>query len=378
MGDTTKAYLYNKNRPVLQCEMMDRRVIQINQVLQPEFLPVCLSYNTTVEAVNEWLAARMIPENREGLRKARLSFPEFENYGNMFSLSDQYWFKFRKSESWDDLNFFTNDYQTEIGKIFFTPWQVDESKMKDPSPDMTTNGVLKKAWIKEDGKSFLYKAGSKQFHQEPLSEVLASLMLEKLDIIPFVRYDLVVHGLKLCSKCANFVTSDTEFVPASHIYNREPRPLEESHYDHLMRMCRMFDIDERETRQFITAMIAADSITCNTDRHLGNFGLLRNVETGKFIGFAPLFDSGNSYKGTKKAVRDKKRGPKLFADREQWAMKQVWRRIDREVFEDRDDMLKLVDNYPDITAQQRELISRQITTMEKNARGKMMEDMDIF
>lgn len=35
-------------------------------------------------------------------------------------------------------------------------------------------------------------------------------------------------------------------------------------------------------------------ILTNTDRHLNNFGVLRDTHTLKFIGMALIFDSGNS------------------------------------------------------------------------------------
>lgn len=37
-------------------------------------------------------------------------------------------------------------------------------------------------------------------------------------------------------------------------------------------------------------MIFLDTIIANPDRHTGNFGLLRDVETGKLHGLAPVFD----------------------------------------------------------------------------------------
>ena len=37
-------------------------------------------------------------------------------------------------------------------------------------------------------------------------------------------------------------------------------------------------------------MIFLDTIIANPDRHTANFGLLRDIKTGKLIGFAPLFD----------------------------------------------------------------------------------------
>jgi hypothetical protein len=41
-------------------------------------------------------------------------------------------------------------------------------------------------------------------------------------------------------------------------------------------------------------MLITDFLLANEDRHLNNFGFIRNVETLKFVGCAPLFDQGNS------------------------------------------------------------------------------------
>lgn len=37
-------------------------------------------------------------------------------------------------------------------------------------------------------------------------------------------------------------------------------------------------------------MIFLDTIVANSDRHTGNFGLLRDVDSGEILGFAPCFD----------------------------------------------------------------------------------------
>jgi hypothetical protein len=41
-------------------------------------------------------------------------------------------------------------------------------------------------------------------------------------------------------------------------------------------------------------MITVDYILANEDRHLNNFGALRNAETLEWIGMAPIYDSGSS------------------------------------------------------------------------------------
>ncbi len=37
-----------------------------------------------------------------------------------------------------------------------------------------------------------------------------------------------------------------------------------------------------------------DYLMANTDRHFGNFGVIRNVDTLEWVGPAPIFDSGTS------------------------------------------------------------------------------------
>lgn len=41
-------------------------------------------------------------------------------------------------------------------------------------------------------------------------------------------------------------------------------------------------------------MLAFDALVCNTDRHLSNFGLLRDSHTGAALGLAPIFDNGRT------------------------------------------------------------------------------------
>ena len=54
-----------------------------------------------------------------------------------------------------------------------------------------------------------------------------------------------------------------------------------------------FENDEKELDK-INQMIVVDFIIANEDRHLNNFGLVRNANTLEWIGVAPIFDSGSS------------------------------------------------------------------------------------
>ena len=41
-------------------------------------------------------------------------------------------------------------------------------------------------------------------------------------------------------------------------------------------------------------MMVFDALIYNTDRHLTNFGVLRNSRTGELLDMAPVFDNGRS------------------------------------------------------------------------------------
>jgi hypothetical protein len=53
-------------------------------------------------------------------------------------------------------------------------------------------------------------------------------------------------------------------------------------------------IDENEFTDFIDYQIMTDYLITNTDRHMNNIAVMRNPDTLEILGFAPIFDSGNS------------------------------------------------------------------------------------
>ena len=356
--------MYNKHTPVIELELDGCRTVRIRRLINPEYLPLGLPVAAGPEKFTKWLSKRKIPESREGLMVARRDFPGFETYRHMFSLSDQYWFSYGEGDVWDSLNFFTNRYDPGVGKVFFTPWEVDPKEALGESPDLTTNGALRKRWKQsKDGTSWLIKAGSKTLNQEPISEVLATMLLRKLQVIPFVEYELVVDGMRLCSRCKNFIGPDTEFVPAVHIYQKEPRRKDETIYAHLLKMCVLHGV--YGAKEYVDNMIAIDRIIGNKDRHLGNFGFIRDVNTLKITGFAPLFDSGYAFtEETQGTIRESK-----FAKQEPEALRKMLHRVKASAFWDHQDMFTLIDQYPELDKNQKQVIKNKIAAAEKEMRG---------
>lgn len=339
--------LWNKETKVLTIKDIDGVPSEIVKIDAWELLPICLKKECSMKTLNEWFSKRNIPYNREGLNEIKEEFGEDwlvnKNYA---SLSDQFWLK-KRTETWRKINFFTNKYTNIVGTMAFEPWTIKGTvRLTTGSPDLTTNGILKKRWIQNaDNTSMLVKAASKQTKQEPLNEVLVSVLAEQLNI-PCVKYDLRIEGIEMCSVCNNFITEDTELVPASHIYFYEERKEGETVYSHLLKMCELFDIPDAEP--FLRKLIFLDSITGNEDRNLNNIGFIRDVKTGNFIGPAPVFDCGNAYWNTKSVNNAVK--SKFFNDVEDKIVKEELKKMDLSVLKSDYGFKRIIYDYPGITS----------------------------
>ncbi|MBO4847148.1 MAG: hypothetical protein IKS48_09020 [Eubacterium sp.] len=347
-----------KDQTVLTLKDVEGVPSDIIRIDNQELLPISLQKECTMEKLVEWLDKRSMPNTREGLDLVKEEFGEdWMRNKNHASLSDHYWLK-KRTETYKRINFFDNTYSLDIGNMFFEPWVVPVNKINSNSPDLTTSGVLRKRWYQNpDNSSFLLKAESKETHQEPLSEVLVSVLCEQLQIIDAVKYDLYVEGTTMCSKCDNFITMDTDLVLASHIYYSEPKGDNESVFSHLLKMCEKFDIPGAE--EFLQGVVFIDSITGNEDRNLGNIGFIRDINTMKFIGPAPLFDSANAYWNTKNVNNAVK--SKLFGDVESAIFNNLKKKFNLSALSKDYGYKQLITSYPCISPTKKDNLITEIS-----------------
>ncbi|MCM1050168.1 MAG: HipA domain-containing protein [Clostridiales bacterium] len=296
-----KCTLMHKRIETADIELDDATgfIQKINAVYAPLHLPVGVPVHQGIAdraRLNEWWAERSIPASRSGIRETLevLGIPDtkillIRCFG--LSLSDQYWIRPEDSSlTWEKVNFFDNEFSSDIGDILFG-MNKKTNILNFSSPDNTSDGNLKKRWKLADGRRFLVKGGSNPFRQQPFNEVIASEIMERLDIyhVPYtVTWD---NGAPYCI-CEDFVTRDTELIPAWRIIQTQKKDNSTSIYRHFINCCKTLGI--KDTVPFLDRMIVLDYIIANEDRHLNNFGLLRNAETLKWCGFAPIYDSGSS------------------------------------------------------------------------------------
>lgn len=185
------------------------------------------------------------------------------------SLSDQYWVCPKDSGiTWERVNFFENTFSGDVGNILF-----DQTASGNPvslmSPDNTSDGWLKKKWKIIDDKRCLIKGGSGATQQEPYNEVLASRIMDRLDI-PHVKYSLLVEDDYPYSVCEDFITPETELISAWHLMQTSRKPNHISIYQHYINCCEENGVSE--IRKALDQMIVLDYLLVNEDRHLNNSG----------------------------------------------------------------------------------------------------------
>ena len=310
-----KYTLMHKRIAVAEMEVDDAAglIQKVSKIHEPDHFPVGIAVKKGAAdraALNEWWADRSIPASRSGIREA-LETLEITStkmlpvrcYG--LSLSDQYWICPEGSGlTWDAVNFFDNGFSDDIGDVLFGADKKADA-LDFSSPDNTTDGNLKKRWKIMGGKRCLVKGGSNPFRQQPFNEVIAAGIMERLGI-PYVSYEVTWNKGAPYSVCEDLVTRDTELVPAWRILKTRKKSNNVSVYQHFVNCCDRLGI--QGAVPFLDRMIVLDYIIADEDRHFNNFGVLREAETLKWLGFAPIYDSGSSlgYDKTPVQIRTEK------------------------------------------------------------------------
>lgn len=265
--------------------------------------------------LNGWVARRHIPPVRQRLAEtlratgcANASELMFASLG--LNLSDQYWFRPEGTDlTWDEVNYFDNAYRdrlsaacgvsegsNEPASVFAS---LDESEpttrygTHPHGPGASTGGQLAKWWERRDGVDYLIKGFSPNRH-EPFAELLATrLYTRTMEAGDFVPYELEVIDGNPYSVCPCFVTRETEFVPLCDLELRFGTGYPRSRYENYVGLLEGLGI--ANARGQLAKMIVCDYLTGNADRHDGNLGAIRDVETLEWVGVAPIFDNGRAF-----------------------------------------------------------------------------------
>lgn len=306
MKDLKEYTLFHKNIPVaaLVMNIMHGNIVAVKEIMNMKHLPIFSKFENNEELgnlINRWWIGRSMPSGRPGLKQLIKTLGLTSEKALLIksmgiSLTDQYWVcPVEKNITWNQVNFFENVFSNDIGDMLFGWANISIESINYNSPDITTDGDLHKTWRIIDGKRMLVKDGSPIYYQEPLNEVIASKIMDRLSI-NHVKYDLIwkneSEDKNPMSVCDCFITPETELIKASQILEIMEYNPNKTLYQHFIECCLKIGIND--IAHSIDQMLFVDFLIANDDRHINNFGLIRNADTLEWIGFAPIYDCGNS------------------------------------------------------------------------------------
>ena len=299
-------YLMHKDIPVCLMEISDDGTlgsVRRNEAASAHF-PLGGQMNNM--KFHEWWRDRAIPKTRHGARSAlqRLGYSSTNSalVNNLaLSLSDCYWIRPREEKlTWKDTNLFTNDFVDTFGEITINRDHMIDLRKETRFNCATSQGELQKKWcIDKEGRRYMIKGNYGQSYQQSLNEIFAAKLHEQQGFSEYTHYSLVrlqvdgnVEGLGCM--CYDFCSEDVECISAWELLQTIKIKQNESYYYPLKKVCLKLGMSEEKFSDFIDYQIMTDYLITNTDRHMNNIAIVRNPDTLQVLGFAPIYDSGNS------------------------------------------------------------------------------------
>lgn len=240
--------------------------------------------------ITSWLEGRKASKHNEHLRDImeRLNCSKTEGFirvTHATSINDTFWVKKENEQvEWKNISLYQNEFTESISALALEGVGLyNEIFSPTALPEFVSEGSFPKCFTKENGFIYIYKGGSVKYinsGMEPYSETLAS------EIANFISDNAVsyklskLHG-KLASKCLLFTDETYGYTPYRNLIEKGKIATLNETYRYFTSLG-----SEKEFRE----MLLIDAITFNTDRHMGNYGVLFNNDSLKINKIAPIFD----------------------------------------------------------------------------------------
>ncbi len=249
--------------------------------------------NADRRLMERWWDHRAVPEEREDIRRY-IRLAGFENTRDFMaknlavSVSDTYWICPAELDlKWEDVKVISGNVHKDA---------VTFHNANSFDPSATLVGQMTKYWDLSTDPPSLIKKAAAFYGQQNVNEFFATELHRRLGQgIPFVEYSVEKSPSGgIDSRCRAFTSEKAEFVSAYEILNSAKCDNRQSKYDQFISVCANHGLKADDVRRYLDYQTLTDYIITNTDRHLMNFGVLRDPDTMEFIALAPIFDSGNS------------------------------------------------------------------------------------
>lgn len=265
--------ILSKDTPVAKWE--NNRLSVLNEQLLPLYLK-------RVANADLWLETRAIDSHRANSRllKKALRLTERDDISTVLhvngaTITDNYWIKpFDSDLTYEQIRF-DNDYFARLAlNGTYDSFNRAVNSKHSKTPELTNIGSFEKCWKLSGGKWWMYKKANRN---EQFSELFIYELGRELGF-NMARYERGVGYVKSLDFTDG---ASMNFEPALSFMG------DNEEYEDVISA--LDTLCPQAVDDYIR-MIFMDTVTANPDRHTSNFGILRDTETGKLLGLAPMFD----------------------------------------------------------------------------------------
>ncbi|RDU61480.1 transcriptional regulator, partial [Helicobacter sp. MIT 14-3879] len=203
------------------------------------------------------------------------------------SLNDSYWIiPATKDYQWRDFNLYDNEFSEALERVSFGE-ELQKVQGFTSSPEYTTNGMLKKCWHRDNGQIYLYKGSSEMYNGfgEVYSEYYMAQIAEVMEF-DYVPYDIKEFHNQIVSSCPLFTNENEGYAPIYYFLDKK--------FYQIKGLELIEQIMTIYPKERLIDLMLFDALICNSDRHLGNFGMIIDNNTNEILRPAPIFDNGVS------------------------------------------------------------------------------------
>ena len=285
---TLQGTLMSGNTPVALIESGE-----ISKVIEPSLIPLHFLFAED-PSLKSWLRQRSLDTSRTNSRfvlreldSDKADITQIVLSVNAATVTDNFWIRENGSEKTYEQTRFHQDHLAKVALLGSSAGIVVPPDHR--SPELTNIGTFEKCWHLENDQWWLYKRGDPEntFSELAVQSIGRYLNLN-MAVYEYVSreeigniFDCRAPASISTVKTLDFTGGILNFEPAADLGCKKNDAVK--NYQILKKL-------SPAAAQEYEKMVLLDALTYNIDRHLYNFGVLRDQATGQVISLAPAYD----------------------------------------------------------------------------------------
>ena len=285
---TLQGTLMSGNTPVALIENGE-----ISKVIEPSLIPLHFLFAED-SSLKSWLRQRSLDTSRTNSRfvlreldSDKADITQIVLSVNAATITDNFWIKENGSEKTYEQTRFHQDHLAKVALLGSSAGIVVPPDHH--SPELTNTGTFEKCWHLENGQWWLYKKGNPEHtFSELAAQSIGRYLNINMAIYQYVSRNEIGNIFDCRAPASLSVVKTLDFTGG--VFNFEPAADLGCSRDDAVKNYQILKRLSPAAAQEYKKMVLLDTLTYNIDRHLFNFGVLRDQTTGQVVSLAPIFD----------------------------------------------------------------------------------------